>query len=115
MSRSRNPISCEDSTDSVGRPCRGEADPPRGCQGGTAMDLMMTDEQRRWHDAAVRFAEAELSADVAGRDECQEFWREGYRRCGKFGVLGLPIAAEYGGRGADLSTTAAAIEGLGYG
>ena len=29
--------------------------------------------------------------------------------------LGLPVPAEYGGQGQDLTTTVAAIEGLGYG
>ncbi len=33
----------------------------------------------------------------------------------RFGFPGLPVPAEYGGRGQDLPTTVAAMEGLGYG
>ena len=33
----------------------------------------------------------------------------------ELGVQGLPVPTEFGGRGQDLLTTAAAIEGLGYG
>ncbi len=35
-------------------------------------------------------------------------------RCARLGVLGLPVPAEHGGRGQDVATTVAAIEGLGY-
>ena len=44
-----------------------------------------------------------------------EFWREGYQRCGRFGILGLPVPSEFGGQGADIPTAVAAMEGLGYG
>ena len=39
----------------------------------------------------------------------------GLRRCARFGILGLPVPAEYGGQGQDLPTTVAAVEGLGHG
>ena len=54
-------------------------------------------------------------ADMIGRDERREFWREGWRRCARFGIQGLPIPAEFGGRGRGLPETIAAMEGLGYG
>jgi alkylation response protein AidB-like acyl-CoA dehydrogenase len=56
-----------------------------------------------------------LGGDVTGRDERGAFWREGYLRCARFGILGLPVPELYGGRGKDLPTTIAAMEGLGYG
>ena len=75
----------------------------------------LSDESRDWHDSAAKFAAAELAEGVRERDERGEFWREGYERCARFGVTGLPIPEAYGGRGKDLVTSAAVMEGLGYG
>jgi alkylation response protein AidB-like acyl-CoA dehydrogenase len=80
------------------------------------MDFAFSEEQQAWHEATVRFAEAELNdVGVHDRDERREFWREGYRRCGRFGLLGLPVPVEYGGQGVGLPATFAAMEGLGFG
>ena len=81
------------------------------------MDFALSAEQQEWHDAAVKFAREELAddQDLLGRDERREFWREGWRRCARFGVQGLPVPEEHGGRGKDLPVTIAAMEGLGYG
>ncbi len=80
------------------------------------MDFAFSESQRHWYEAAVKFAQAELSdPDSAERERKGEFWREGYQRTAKLGVQGLPVPKEYGGLGQDLITTAAALEGLGYG
>lgn len=79
------------------------------------MDFALDAEQQHWHDEAIRFARADLADDVLARDERREFWREGWNRCARFGVQGLPIPVEYGGRGKNLAATIAAMEGLGYG
>jgi alkylation response protein AidB-like acyl-CoA dehydrogenase len=79
------------------------------------MDFALSADQQAWHDAAVAFAREHLADDLLGRDERREFWREGWRRCAGFGVQGLPVPEEFGGRGKDLATTIAAMEGLGYG
>jgi alkylation response protein AidB-like acyl-CoA dehydrogenase len=79
------------------------------------MGYEFTESQRQWFDATVEFAARELGGDVAARDARAEFWREGYERCGKFGLLGLPVPTEFGGQGEDVPTTVAALEGLGYG
>src|SRR3954447_7311885 len=81
------------------------------------MDFALSAEQEHWYDAAARFARKELNddLDLLGRDERREFWREGWRRCARFGIQGLPVPAEYGGRGGDLPATIAAMEGLGCG
>ncbi len=80
------------------------------------MDFAFSESQQHWHDAAVRFAREELVEPEAGtRDRAAEFWREGYARCARFGFPGLPVPTEYGGKGQDLLTTVAAMEGLGYG
>lgn len=75
----------------------------------------LTQEQRRLHDEAARFARTELAEDVQGRDQREEFWREGYLRCARFGVAGLPLPVDVGGQGRDLVSTVAVMEGLGYG
>ncbi len=80
------------------------------------MDFAFSDAQSHWYDAALEFARETLAdPDFKSRDDRGEFWRAGYERCGEFGVLGLPVPVEYGGRGQDLETTVAALEGLGYG
>jgi alkylation response protein AidB-like acyl-CoA dehydrogenase len=79
------------------------------------MDFALSAEQRQWHDSAIAFARENLIDDLIARDERREFWREGWRRCAGFGVNGLPVPEQYGGRGKDLATTIAAMEGLGYG
>jgi alkylation response protein AidB-like acyl-CoA dehydrogenase len=79
------------------------------------MDFAYSPAEQSWHDEAVRFARSELADDVIGRDERREFWREGWQRCARLGIQGLPIPAEFGGRGEGLSVTIAAMEGLGYG
>jgi alkylation response protein AidB-like acyl-CoA dehydrogenase len=80
------------------------------------MEFAFSEVQQHWHDAAVRFAQEELAdPENAAREERGDFWREGYARCARFGLPGLPVPVEYGGRGLDLPTTIAAMEGLGYG
>jgi alkylation response protein AidB-like acyl-CoA dehydrogenase len=78
------------------------------------MDFSLSATQQDWHDRAVAFAKEELVDDLLDRDERREFWREGWRRCARFGVLGLSIAKPYG-LGEGFSSTIAAMEGLGYG
>jgi alkylation response protein AidB-like acyl-CoA dehydrogenase len=81
------------------------------------MDFALSPAQQEWQDATVRFARETLAEglDLPGREERREFWREGWCRCAHFGIQGLPVPAEYGGRGRDLAVTIAAMEGLGYG
>ena len=56
------------------------------------MDFGLSEKQQKWHDAAVEFAREELvDPDSVAREQRGEFWREGYERCGRFGVLGLPV------------------------
>ena len=79
------------------------------------MNFSLSPEQQRWHDSALQFARRELNDDLIARDAQGEFWREGWSRCARFGLVGLPIPIEYGGQGAGLPETIAAMEGLGYG
>ncbi|WP_422927058.1 acyl-CoA dehydrogenase family protein [Singulisphaera sp. PoT] len=79
------------------------------------MDFALSPEQQAWHDNAVAYARENLIDDILERDERREFWREGWKRCAEFGIQGLPVPTEYGGKGLGLPETIAAMEGLGYG
>ncbi len=79
------------------------------------MDFEPSEQQKKWHEAAVAFAKNELQDDLIARDDHREFWREGWDRCARFGICGLPVPEEFGGRGLGLAETIAAMEGLGYG
>ena len=79
------------------------------------MDFSLTPDQRQWHDSTLEFARDSLDDDLLGRDDRREFWREGWSRCARFGLTGLPIPKEFGGQGLGLPETIAAMEGLGYG
>ena len=80
------------------------------------MDFGLSDQQTSWQEAAIRFAREHLTADLDldGRDDRREFWREGWLRCARFGIQGLPVPEAFGGKGLGLPVTIAAMEGLGY-
>ena len=76
------------------------------------MDFAFSNAQQQWHDATVQFAREELVVPEPRHEG--GFWREGFARCARFGIPGLPVPEGHGGRGQDLPTTVAAMEGLGY-
>jgi alkylation response protein AidB-like acyl-CoA dehydrogenase len=75
----------------------------------------LSEEQARLQEAAVAFARESLAADVIERDREGRFDRDAWRKCAAFGVLGMPIPAEYGGMGLGLTELLAVMEGLGRG
>ena len=75
----------------------------------------LTPEQQEWQAAAIQFARSELGGDMIRRDHEEIFSREEWNRCAKFGILGMPVPAEYGGMGLGLPDVLATMEGLGYG
>lgn len=79
------------------------------------MDFDWTEQQRAYRDAVQRFAREQLGADVAARDQEGRFCRESWQRCADFGIQGLGVPPEYGGREIDLLTAVLAMEALGYG
>ncbi len=79
------------------------------------MDFAWSDEQQDFRKEVIRFAKQELCYDMIEHDHEEQFSREGWDKCAKFGIHGLPIAAEYGGGGADTLTTVCGLEALGYG
>jgi hypothetical protein len=82
----------------------------------TAPELVewVTSDQAAMFDEVLRFARS-LPDDARERDRDALFSREGWDRCGAFGLLGLPAPEEHGGGGADVVQTMLALEALGYG
>ncbi|MEZ4678314.1 MAG: acyl-CoA dehydrogenase family protein [Caldilineaceae bacterium] len=78
------------------------------------MDFAWTEEQLEYKQAAIRFAQKELTT-VTDNDRHECFPRTQWRKCADFGVLGLPFPEAYGGAEADILTTMLVMEGLGYG
>jgi alkylation response protein AidB-like acyl-CoA dehydrogenase len=79
------------------------------------LDFSWTDEQSAFRKEVLRFAREELKDDMIARDRDEEFSWDGWKKCARFGIHGLPIPTEYGGGGADILTTVCALEALGYG
>ena len=79
------------------------------------MDFSWTDDQQAFRREVIRFAQRELTDDLIERDHSEQFFGEGWKKCAKFGIQGLPIPEEYGGGGADILTTVCGLEALGYG
>lgn len=72
-------------------------------------------EQQQLQNAAIEFARAELNDDVIRRDRDEVFSVDGWKKCARFGVLGLPVPSEYGGMALGINEVIAVMEGLGYG
>jgi alkylation response protein AidB-like acyl-CoA dehydrogenase len=79
------------------------------------VDFSWSEEQERFRDAIVGFAQRELNDRVVERDADAEFSREAWQKCADYGLLGLPVPQDYGGSAADPQTIELAMEALGYG
>jgi alkylation response protein AidB-like acyl-CoA dehydrogenase len=79
------------------------------------LDFSWTDDQLVYRGAVIEFAAKELNNDLVTRDAESRFDMVAWRRCGDFGIQGLPFPVEYGGQGGSASTTVLAMEALGYG
>ncbi len=75
--------------------------------------LEPTEEQSALCDGVLKLGST-LNTDMLRRDQEGILDREAWRRCGEFGILGLPVPKEFGGRGCDLFTTLLAMKSLGY-
>jgi alkylation response protein AidB-like acyl-CoA dehydrogenase len=74
------------------------------------MDFAWSDQQRELLDAVGRFAGKQLDYDMIANDRDAVFNHDAWKKCGDFGIHGLPVPAEYGGLGMDPLTTVAALE-----
>ena len=79
------------------------------------MDFAWSDEQLKFRETVLQFAQRELNQDLLARDTAGALPRDLWRKCAEFGIHGLPIPEEYGGSHADVLTTMLAMEALGYG
>src|ERR1700674_5451769 len=79
------------------------------------MELELAEQQQQLQNAAIEFARAELNDDVIRRDRDEVFSIDGWKKCARFGALGLPVPCEYGGMGLGINEVIAVMEGLGYG
>jgi alkylation response protein AidB-like acyl-CoA dehydrogenase len=78
------------------------------------VEFSWTKEQLALRRSVIQFARAELTHDQYEHDAREEFSWDAWKKCAQFGIHGLPIPQEYGGRGDDILTTACALEALGY-
>ena len=72
-------------------------------------------DQLNFRKSVVSFAQEELNQELIEKDRRSQFDQEGWKKCAEFGILGWPIAKEYGGQGLDPLTIILGLEGLGYG
>jgi len=79
------------------------------------MDFSLTEDQLTFKASASEFAKRELNKGVKERERVGEFSQEGWDKCAKFGIHGLPVPEEFGGLGMDILTCVATMESLGYG
>jgi hypothetical protein len=79
------------------------------------MDFSWSEEQLKFKEAVINFAQKELNEDLIQRDKVGEISIENWKKCAELGILGLPIPEKYGGIDADIMTTMLVMEGLGYG
>jgi alkylation response protein AidB-like acyl-CoA dehydrogenase len=79
------------------------------------MDFSWTEEQLKFKNAVIEFAQKELNTGLIDRDRLGELACENWKKCARMGILGLAIPEEYGGSGSDILTTMLVMEGLGYG
>src|SRR5258708_4818654 len=76
------------------------------------MQFDWTEEQLALKKAVHDFARSELSRRDDGESK-DTLWREGWKKCANFGILGLFFPQSYGGQEAGGLATALALETLG--
>ncbi|MBM7568318.1 acyl-CoA dehydrogenase family protein [Paenibacillus sacheonensis] len=74
------------------------------------MRFRFSQEQEALRERVRTFARAEVAPAVIGMEENDAFPRELVKKMGREGLLGLPIAAEWGGSGCDMVSYMLAIE-----
>ncbi len=79
------------------------------------IDFAWNQEQIKFKKEVINFAQTELNQQLIDLDKQEQFNLTGWRKCGDFGLIGLPIPRQYGGKETDILTTIYALEGLGYG
>lgn len=78
------------------------------------MDFELTDKQKELKQDALSFA-SQFNKDLVKADELGEFSYENWKKCAKFGLLGLQVSNEFGGQNRSLSESIPILEGFGSG
>jgi alkylation response protein AidB-like acyl-CoA dehydrogenase len=76
------------------------------------MDFSLTPEQRAIQALAREVAEAEIAPNAAAWDRDHTFPRELFARLGELGLMGVCVAEEFGGAGADFLSYILVLEEL---
>jgi alkylation response protein AidB-like acyl-CoA dehydrogenase len=79
------------------------------------LDFEWSEEQLELKKACINFSQKNLNNNLIERDLKNVFPSDLWKKCGDFGIMGLPIPKKYGGQEQDILTTVLAMEGLGYG
>ena len=79
------------------------------------MDFGWTDEQERRRAEAITFARDTLNDDLIDRNRDGQWSPGAWKACADFGLFAMTVPPEFGGRGDDLLTAIAVLEGIGYG
>lgn len=79
------------------------------------MYFSWTEEQIKTKDKIIDFAQTKLKQDIFDLDREEKFNQEDWEKCGDFGIQGLIVPQEYGGKEEEILTSIYALEGLGYG
>lgn len=78
------------------------------------MEFAWTADEIAFRETVIAFARRSLKDDLITRDRDSVFARDLWRRCGEFGIQGLPFPEDLGGGGRDAFTAVQAMEALGY-
>ena len=78
------------------------------------MDFLLTQEQAKLKESVINFVTKTLNEGARERQNRENFYLEGWKKCADFGMLGLPMPKKYGGLEMDLMACVAAMEGFGY-
>jgi len=79
------------------------------------MDIELTDEQRQVRELCREFAERELRPNARRWDAEHVFPRVAVRQLGEMGLMGVAVAAEWGGAGMDTVSYVLAVEEISRG
>ena len=77
---------------------------------GTEVDFRLTDDQQMIRDTVRDFAQNEIVPRAAEIDKTGEFPLDILGKMSDLGLMGLPIAEEYGGAGSDYTSYCLALE-----
>jgi alkylation response protein AidB-like acyl-CoA dehydrogenase len=81
------------------------------------MDFSWPEENIKFKDDVVSFAQTQIQGDLIDRDSSGSFSRESWQRCADFGIQGLAAPLDFGGSHDEIDILRAtlAMEGFGYG